>query len=189
MTSSFACTLAFFNTSSRYVFALGRERILPRRSAAPIPCTRPRMSPARAVAATIAIWILLFYASDSSTDAALLKLATWTPIVGVFGLLLVQALTSFAIVRYFLVVAPEHGHVRQDVGGPACWAGRSCCSRPGCCSTTAARCRAPPGATFIRYGFWLIPIAFVDRRRNRPVVPARNADRYAAVGRFVHEDA
>ena len=29
MTSSFACTLAFFNTSSRYVFALGRERILP----------------------------------------------------------------------------------------------------------------------------------------------------------------
>ncbi len=29
ITSSFACQLAFFNTASRYLFALGRERLLP----------------------------------------------------------------------------------------------------------------------------------------------------------------
>jgi amino acid transporter len=38
---------------------------------------------------------------DSSRDAALLKLATWSPLLGVFGLLAVQAVTSLAIVAYF----------------------------------------------------------------------------------------
>src|SRR3984885_10653697 len=118
MTSSFACTLAFFSTSSRYVFALGRERILPRALGRTHPVHKTPYVASAAVAATIAIWVLLFYASDSSTNAALLKLATWTPIVGVFGLLLVQALTSFAIVRYFGVVAPEHGHPFKTLLAP-----------------------------------------------------------------------
>ena len=118
MTSSFACTLAFFNTSARYVFALGRERILPGVLGRTHGTHRTPHIASAAVAAAIAIWILLFYASDSSTDAALLKLATWTPIVGVLGLLLVQALTSFAIVRYFRLVAPEHGHPVKTLIAP-----------------------------------------------------------------------
>src|SRR5204863_8931288 len=30
ITGSFACSLAFWNTSNRYLFSMGRERILPR---------------------------------------------------------------------------------------------------------------------------------------------------------------
>ena len=33
VTGSFACQMAFFNTSARYFFSMGRERILPRPSA------------------------------------------------------------------------------------------------------------------------------------------------------------
>jgi hypothetical protein len=54
----------------------------------------------------VPVWVLLFGAlavngfvlDDSSRDAALLKLATWSPLL---GLLVIQALTSVAIVAYF----------------------------------------------------------------------------------------
>ena len=32
VTSSFACTMAFYNTGARYLFALGREGVLPARA-------------------------------------------------------------------------------------------------------------------------------------------------------------
>ena len=32
MTGSFACTMSFYNTGARYLFALGREGVLPGRA-------------------------------------------------------------------------------------------------------------------------------------------------------------
>jgi amino acid transporter len=188
MTSSFACTLAFFNTSARYVFALGRERILPRSLGRTHPVHRTPHVASAAVAAAITIWILLFYASDSSTDAALLKLATWTPIVGVFGLLLVQALTSFAIVRYFRVVAPEHGHPFKTLIAPLAGGGLMIFSAWLLFQNRGALSGAS-GAAFIRYGFWLIVVTFALGIGGALWFRARDAPRYAAVGRFVHEEA
>jgi amino acid transporter len=160
MTSSFACTLAFFNTSARYVFALGRERILPSALGRTHKTHNTPHLASAVVAAAIAIWILLFYASDSSTNAALLKLATWTPIVGVFGLLLVQALTSFAIVRYFRVVAPEHPHPVKTLIAPLVGGVLMVFSAWLLFHNRGALSGAS-GAAFIRYGFWLIPLTFV----------------------------
>ena len=59
VTSSFACQLAFFNTSARYVYALGRERILP---SALGRTQRTHQTPhmaSYAVAVVITIWIVL----------------------------------------------------------------------------------------------------------------------------------
>jgi len=42
---------------------------------------------------------------DSSTEGALLKLGTWSPLLGVLGILAVQALVCVAIIRYFLTTA------------------------------------------------------------------------------------
>jgi amino acid transporter len=188
VTSSFACTLAFFNTSARYVFALGRERILPSALGRTHRTHKTPHIASAAVAAAITIWILLFYVSDSSTDAALLKLATWTPIVGVLGLLLVQALTSFAIVRYFRVVAPEHGHVVKTLIAPLLGGCLMLFSAWLLFHNRAALSGAA-GATFIKYGFWLIVAAFVLGIAAAAWFRARDAPRYAAVGRFVHEEA
>jgi amino acid transporter len=188
VTSSFACTLAFFNTSARYVFALGRERILPSALGRTHRTHKTPHIASAAVAAAITIWILLFYVSDSSTDAALLKLATWTPIVGVLGLLLVQALTSFAIVRYFRVVAPEHGHVIKTLIAPLLGGGLMLFSAWLLFHNRAALSGAA-GATFIKYGFWLIVAAFVLGVAAAAWFRKRDAPRYAAVGRFVHEEA
>ncbi len=188
VTSSFACQLAFFNTSSRYVFALGRERILPSVLGRTHARHQTPHLASAVVAIAIAIWILLFYASDSSTNAALLKLATWTPIVGVFGLLLVQALTSFAIARYFWATDPEHRRPLQTLIAPVVGGALMVFSAWLLFHNRGALSGAS-GAAFIRYGFWLIVAAFVIGIGTALWFRSRDQPRYAAVGRFVHEEA
>jgi amino acid transporter len=188
VTSSFACQLAFFNTSSRYVFALGRERILPPALGRTHSRHRTPHVASAVVAAAITIWILLFYISDSSTNAALLKLATWTPIVGVFGLLLVQALTSFAIARYFWVVESERSRPLQRLVAPLIGGALMVFSAWLLFHNRGALSGAGDAA-FIRYGFWLIVAAFVLGVGAALWYRARDRERYTAVGRFVHEEA
>jgi amino acid transporter len=188
VTSSFACQLAFFNTAARYVFALGRERILPGALGRTHERHRTPHVASAVVAVAIAVWILLFYISDSSTNAALLKLATWTPIVGVFGLLLVQALTSFAIARYFWVVEGERRRPLQTLVAPVI-GGLLMIFSAWLLFHNRAALSGAGGAAFIRYGFWLIVATFVLGVGGALWFRARDRERYAAVGRFVHEDA
>ena len=101
VTSLFACQLAFFNTAARYLFALGREGVLPRALARTHGRLQTPHVASIALAAALALYIGGFLLDDSSREAALLKLATWSPLLGVFGLLAVQALCSAAIVAYF----------------------------------------------------------------------------------------
>jgi amino acid transporter len=101
VTGSFACTMSFYNTGARYLFALGREGVLP----GALAHTSHRRSPTTAsmtVTGTVAIYALAFTLYDPSTEGALLKLGTWSPLLGVLGILAVQALVSIAIIRFFL---------------------------------------------------------------------------------------
>jgi amino acid transporter len=110
VTSSFACATAFYNTSARYAFSMARERLLPESLAR---THRVHNSPYRAsmlVTALAGLWIIGFTASDSSNSAALLKLGTYVPLIGVLGILFVQGLASVAIVRYFLTEARDGFH-------------------------------------------------------------------------------
>jgi hypothetical protein len=54
------------------------------------------------VTAIVAVYALAFTIYDPSTEGALLKLGTWSPLLGVLGILAVQALVSIAIIRFFL---------------------------------------------------------------------------------------
>lgn len=118
ITSSFACAMAFFNTSARYLFSLGREGVLPSSLAR----TSKYHSPGVA-AATVAVLVLVysaaFVAYDPSTEGALLKLGTWSPLLGVLGILAVQGLTSIAIIRYFQVNARDGFHWFTTLVAPA----------------------------------------------------------------------
>ena len=109
VTGSFACTMSFYNTGARYLFALGREGVL----AAGLARTSKRKSPAAAsmtVTIIVALYSLAFVIYDPSTEGALLKLGTWSPLLGVLGILAVQALVSIAIIRYFLTTARDGFH-------------------------------------------------------------------------------
>ena len=105
ITSGFAAQLAFFNTASRYVFSLSREGMLPAWISTTRRVHRTPHRASMAVTVAVALYLLGFVIADPSTEAALTKLGTWSPLLGVLGLLAVQALVSVAIVRYFLVTA------------------------------------------------------------------------------------
>jgi amino acid transporter len=118
VTSSFACATAFYNTSARYAFSMARERLLPQSLSR---THRVHNSPHRAsmvVTVMALVWIIGFTAADSSDLAALTKLGTYVPLIGVLGILFVQALASVAIVRYFLTTGRDGFHWWRTLVAP-----------------------------------------------------------------------
>jgi amino acid transporter len=97
-TSLFAALLSFHNAVSRYGFALGREGVLPRvfgrvnnRTGAPYVASLTQTVLALAVVSIFAL---------AGADPVL-KLFTWLTNLGALGVLLLMAMTSFAVVAYF----------------------------------------------------------------------------------------
>ncbi|MCW6008212.1 APC family permease [Micromonospora sp. CPCC 205371] len=98
VTSLFAALLAFHNTVSRYVFALGREKVLPAR----LGRTSRRTGAPKFASLTqsgLALGVVVLFAVTG-----------WHPITGLFfvggvgggfGVLLLMALTSVAVVKFF----------------------------------------------------------------------------------------
>lgn len=118
ITSSFACATAFYNTSARYTFSMARERLMPSYFSH---THGENGSPHRAsmlVTILVLAWVVGFTAVDSSDSAALLQLGTYVPLFGVLGILLVQALCSVAIVRYFLTEARDGFHWFKTLVAP-----------------------------------------------------------------------
>src|SRR6266487_2924665 len=104
ITGSFACGMAFHNTSARYGYSLGREGLLPR----PLGRTHPKYkSPFVAsltqtvIAALIVIGFAVFTGSDDPTSQAYLQLYGLMAVMGVIIILSVQALVSLSIFVYF----------------------------------------------------------------------------------------
>lgn len=115
VTSFFACVLAFHNACSRYLFALGREAILPRLFAR---TGRRSQAPSTAsLAMSILCAAGIAVAAVVSADPYL-GLALWTYATGVQGLVFGQAAAAVAVVCYFL--RNRHGHsVWRVVVAPA----------------------------------------------------------------------
>ena len=70
------------------------------------------------VTAIVGLYMLGFTIMDPSTEAALLKLGTWTPLLGVLGILAVQGLCSVAIIRFFLTEARDGFHPVKTLIAP-----------------------------------------------------------------------
>jgi amino acid transporter len=188
ITSSFACQLAFFNTSARYLFALGRERLLPSALGRTHPKHKTPHVAAAVLALAIALYILAFVLSDSSTVAALTKLATWSPLLGVLGILGVQALVSFAIVRYFWTVDRANFHPWRTLVAPLLGGGLMVFSAFLLLKNRDALAGAS-GVTFIEVIPWVMLAIFLLGIGAALWFRVRDAARYEAVGRFVHEEA
>ena len=97
MTSLFAAALAFHNACWRYAFALGRENVLPgslgRTGTNGVPKS------ASAVQSAVGLIVIVLYAAagwNPMTD-----LFFWLGTTGGFGILILLALTSIAVVVYF----------------------------------------------------------------------------------------
>lgn len=98
LTSLFAAALAFHNTTWRYMFALGREQVLPpflgRTGANNIPRA------ASLAQSASALLVIVFYAATGLDPMS--RLFFWLGTTGGLGILALLALTSVAVVAFFV---------------------------------------------------------------------------------------
>jgi amino acid transporter len=107
ITGSFACGMAFHNTTARYLYSLGRERVLP--TALGRTHERHRSphiaSITQSVVALIIVLLFVWRASTGGQPAAFsvayLQVYGLMAVMGVVSILAIQALVSIAILNYF----------------------------------------------------------------------------------------
>ncbi len=182
VTGSFACTMSFYNTGARYLFALGREGVLPRTPAR----TSHRHSPATAsmtVTAIVAVYVLAFTLYDPSTEGALLKLGTWSPLLGVLGILAVQALVSIAIIRFFLTSGRADFHWWTTLVAPLIGFAAMVAA---CVLLVVNRgdLSGAADAVYIQVLPWVVLAVFVLGVVLAVVLRSTAPDRYARIGQF-----
>jgi amino acid transporter len=182
VTGSFACTMAFYNTGARYLFALGREGVLPGALAR----TSTRQSPAIAsitVTVLVGLYCLAFVLYDPSTEGALLKLGTWSPLLGMLGILAVQALVSVAIIRYFRTTGRAHFHPWSTLVAPIL----GCVAMIGACALLIINRGDLAGAAdalYIQVLPWVVVLVFGLGMVLALVLRSRAPDRYRQIGQF-----
>jgi amino acid transporter len=185
VTGSFACQMAFFNTGCRYLFSMGREGVLP----SALGRTHPKHKSPHIAGVVAGIFLVIyvgaFFLYDSSVLGALLVLGTWSPLLGVSGILAIQALVSVSIIVYFArkqdlhwlktLIAPIIAAITQAYAVYLLMKFRGDLS-------------AAAGVPFIEY-LWLWPIlVFVLGVIIALVLRAQNPAKYAGIGRYLHED-
>jgi len=121
ITSSFACALSFHNTTSRYLYVIGRERVFsPRLGRTHRRWQSPHVANATTtviVAVLVGLFLVMWYASPSAqkfatfANAPYYELFGWFAIVATFTVLVNQTLSSLATILHFR--RPEYRHERN----------------------------------------------------------------------------
>jgi len=108
ITGSFACGMAFHNTTARYMYSLGRERVLPSalgRTHARHHSPHIASTAQSVIAFVITLLFALFAAVNTKLGAgdsvAYLQVYGLMAVMGVVSILAIQALVSIAIFNYF----------------------------------------------------------------------------------------
>ena len=103
ITSLLAALIAFHNVVARYLFSLGREGVMPRVLAHTNPRTHAPMagSLTQSVLALIVLAIFALIGAGKDVMFPVVTLFTWLTNMGAFGLVMLMALTSFAVIGYF----------------------------------------------------------------------------------------
>ena len=104
LTSSFACGMAFHNTASRYMYSLGREGVLPSALGNTHDTYKSPHTASIVQSGFAALWIVLyafFYGTNDPNAQAYLGVYTLFAVLGTGLLLVLQAVVSIAIIRYF----------------------------------------------------------------------------------------
>lgn len=120
MTGSYACGMAFHNSAARYIYAIGREDLIPGFGKT-LGATHPKhRSPhiAGFVQTTIATLIVLFFFFTDRDPYG--QLYAIMAIMGTTAILIVQALTAFSSISYFHVLKkhPETANIFRTFLAP-----------------------------------------------------------------------
>jgi amino acid transporter len=202
ITGSFACSLAFWNTSNRYLFSMGRERILPRILG------RTHVSHKSPFVATLIVFVFcivgttLFAAGavgasqrhtlgigTSSPIVALFQVGTWMPFQGNLLLFPIMALCDIAILVYFLKPENRDGfHWFKTLVAPILGAGSITFAVYLMINNRAQLTTGTLTGWAFQVPFYALGI-FVAGLVLGVIYYFWSRDRYEAVGKFVHEEA
>jgi amino acid transporter len=199
ITGSFACSLAFWNTSNRYLFSMGRENILPRVFGRTHSTHKSPFIATLSVAAFCTIFTLFFATGlvgggqrkalgigVSDPLVALSQIGTWLPFEGNLLLLPIMALCSVAIMVYF-VRTRDGFHPVKTLIAPILAAATIIFAVYLMVANRAVLMGTTTGVEFITpfiaLGIFVAGclLAVAYRRWSR--------QRYDAVGKFLHEEA
>lgn len=103
ITSLLAALIAFHNVVARYLFSLGRESVLPTALAKTSPRTHAPVLGSLTQSLLALVVLVVFAIAGAGQDILfpVLTLFTWLTNTGAFGLVMLMALTSFAVIGYF----------------------------------------------------------------------------------------
>ena len=104
LTSSFACGMAFHNTTARYIYSLGREGVLPKVVAETHDHHKSPHKASIVQSVLAALWVVLYglgYGFDDPSGQAWLGVYTLFAVLGTGLLLVLQAVVSVAIIMWF----------------------------------------------------------------------------------------
>ncbi|MEU8483429.1 APC family permease [Streptomyces sp. NPDC048641] len=96
--SAFAVTLAFHNAAARYLYALGREGLLPRRLGV---VSARHGSPGVAVSAQTVFNLLVILVGAALAADPFSQVLIWTNSIAVLGIMVMQALAALAVWSFF----------------------------------------------------------------------------------------
>ncbi|MBV9166428.1 MAG: APC family permease [Solirubrobacterales bacterium] len=199
ITGSFACSLAFWNTSNRYLFSMGRENILPRMFGK-THSTHKSPFVATTFVAAFCVVFTLFFATGlvgggqrkalgipvSSPLVALSQIGTWLPFQGNLMLFPIMALCSVAILVYFLRTR-DGFHPFKTLIAPILAAGTIVFAVYLMISNRGALMGTTTGVEF--YTPFIALGVFVGGCLLGVVYHRWSRRRYEAVGKFLHEEA
>lgn len=103
ITSLLAALIAFHNVVARYLFSLGREGVLPAALARTNSRTHAPVIGSLTQSAIALVVLVVFAIAGTGADVMfpVFTLFTWLTNTGAFGLVMLMALTSFAVIGYF----------------------------------------------------------------------------------------
>jgi amino acid transporter len=121
LTGSFACGMAFHNTTSRYLYSLGRERVLPASFGRTHKTYKTPYNASFAqsiIAAIIIIAFAVLAGTDNPTTQAYGELYGLMALLGTILILSAQAIVSIAILVYFRKEHPAETHWWKTTTAP-----------------------------------------------------------------------
>ncbi len=121
LTGSFACGMAFHNTAARYLYALGRERLVPAslgRTHGVYRSPHVASITQSVIAAIIVILFAIFGGTNDPNTQAYLELYGLMALMGTILIVAAQAVVSLAIFNYFRTHHPEEHHWWTTIVAP-----------------------------------------------------------------------